>query len=283
MLNEAQIKQIEELGNKPINAPIFDKKNIFNKTDTNLLSLSNNLVYDKFMGNDIKLFNGISQQKADCNLNPPEPKSILNNNSINIFNNFNNSVIEQQKQNLVANSVNLNPSNIDNLNNLNNLTNSNHINNDKLNNNLLNLSFFPSSLLNENKEILKKLDNESYSYSINKEKCNINELTNEDKISENTNKPENVPKLENLIKAKNLPININPIPNNGFINELNIPMNRLIYPGLNQLALLSTLNNNLLLSPNPINNPFGNLINFNPPIQLNMPDNNNNLIGKKRI
>ena len=184
---------------------------------------------------------------------------------------------------MVANSVNLNPSNIDNLNNLNNLTNSNHINNDKLNNNLLNLSFFPSSLLNENKEILKKLDNENYSYSINKEKCNINELTNEDKISESTNKPENVPKLENLINAKSPPININPIPNNGFINELNIPMNRLIYPGLNQLALFSTLNNNLLLCPNPINNPFGNLINFNPPIQLNMPDNNNNLIGKKRI
>ena len=278
MLNEAQIKQIEELGNKPINAPIFDKKNIFNKTDTNLLNLNNNLVYDKFMGNDIKLFNGISQQKANCNLNPPEPKSILNNNSINIFNNFNNSVIEQQKQNLAANNVNLNPSNIDNLNNL---TNINHIDNDKLNNNLLNLSFFPSSVLNENKEILKKLDNESN--LINKEKFIINKLTNEDKISQNINKPENVPKLENLINAKSPPININPIPNNGFINELNIPMNRLIYPGLNQLALLSTLNNNLLLSPNPINNPFGNLINFNPPIQLNMPDNNNNLIGKKRI
>jgi hypothetical protein len=280
VLNEDQIKQIEELGNKPINTPILDKKNIFNKTDTNLFSLSNNLVCDKFSGNDIKLFNGISQQKANFNVHSTEPKSILNNNSINIFNNFNNSVIENQKQNLTSNNVNLNPSNIDSLNNL---TNINRTDNDKLNNNLLNLSFFPSSILNENKEILKKLDNESYSYSINKEKCNINELTNEDKISENTNKPENVPKLENLIKAKNLPININPIPNNGFINELNIPMNRLIYPGLNQLALFSTLNNNLLLCPNPINNPFGNLINFNPPIQLNMPDNNNNLIGKKRI
>jgi hypothetical protein len=278
VLNEDQIKQIEELGNKPINGPILDKKNIFNKTDTNLFSLSNNIVYDKFMGNDIKLFNGISPQKANCNVKSSETKSILNNNSINIFNNFNNSVIEQQKQNLAANSVNLNPSNIDNLNNL---TNINHIDNDKLNNNLLNLSFFPSSVLNENKEILKKLDNESN--LINKEKFIINKLTNEDKIIQNINKPENVPKLENLINAKSPPININPIPNSGFINELNIPMNRLIYPGLNQLALLSTLNNNLLLSPNPINNPFGNLINFNPPIQLNMPDNNNNLIGKKRI
>jgi hypothetical protein len=278
VLNEEQIKQIEELGNNPVNTPLFDKKNIFNKTDTNLFSLRNNLVYDKFMGNDIQLFNGISQQKANCNVNSTEPKSILNNNSINIFNNFNNSVIEQQKQNLTSNSVNLNPSKIDNINNL---TNNNHIDNDKLNNNLLNLSFFPSSVLNENKEILKKLDNESN--LINKEKFIINKLTNEDKIIQNINKPENVPKLENLINAKSPPININPIPNNGFINELNIPMNRLIYPGLNQLALLSTLNNNLLLSPNPINNPFGNLINFNPPIQLNMPDNNNNLIGKKRI
>ena len=278
MLNEDQIKQIEELGNKPINTPILDKKNIFNKTDTNLFSLSNNLVCDKFSGNDIKLFNGISQQKANFNVHSTEPKSILNNNSINIFNNFNNSVIEQQKQNLTSNSVNLNPSKIDNINNL---TNNNHIDNDKLNNNLLNLSFFPSSILNENKEILKKLDNESN--LINKEKCNINELPNIDKIIENTNKPENVPKIENLINLKNAPININPIPNNGFINEFNFPMNRLIYPGLNQLALFSTLNNNLLLCPNPINNPFGNLINFNPPIQLNMPDNNNNLIGKKRI
>ena len=278
MLNEEQIKQIEELGNKPVNTPIFDKKNIFNKTDTNLFSLSNNLVYDKFMGNDIKLFNGISQQKANCNVNSTEPKSILNNNSINIFNNFNNSVIENQKQNLTSNNVNLNPSNIDSLNNL---TNINRTDNDKLNNNLLNLSFFPSSILNENKEILKKLDNESN--SMNKEKSAINELPNTDKIIENINKPENVPKLENLINAKSPPININPIPNSGFINELNIPMNRLIYPGLNQLALFSTLNNNLLLCPNPINNPFGNLINFNPPIQLNMPDNNNNLIGKKRI
>ena len=65
MLNDAQIKQIEELGNKPINAPIFDKKNIFNKTDTNLLSLNNNLVYDKFMGNDIKLFNDFTKDKID--------------------------------------------------------------------------------------------------------------------------------------------------------------------------------------------------------------------------
>ena len=278
MLNEDQIKQIEELGNKPINAPIFDKKNIFNKTDTNLFSLSNNLVYDKFMGNDIKLFNGISQQKPNFNVNSTEPKSILNNNSINIFNNFNNSVIENQKQNLTSNNVNLNPSNIDNLNNL---TNINGTDNDKLNNNLLNLSFFPSSILNENKEILKKLDNESN--SMNKEKSTINEFPNTDKSIENTNKPENVPKIDNLINLKNPPININPFPNNGFINEFNFPMNRLIYPGLNQLALFSTLNNNLLLCPNPINNPFGNLINFNPPVQLNMPDNNNNLIGKKRI
>ena len=273
MLNEDQIKQIEELGNKPINTPILDKKNIFNKTDTNLFSLSN-----KFSGNDIKLFNGISQQKANFNVHSTEPKSILNNNSINIFNNFNNSVIEQQKQNLTSNSVNLNPSKIDNINNL---TNNNHIDNDKLNNNLLNLSFFPSSILNENKEILKKLDNESN--SMNKEKSTINEFPNTDKSIENTNKPENVPKIDNLINLKNPPININPFPNNGFINEFNFPMNRLIYPGLNQLALFSTLNNNLLLCPNPINNPFGNLINFNPPVQLNMPDNNNNLIGKKRI
>ena len=278
MLNEDQIKQIEELGNKPINGPILDKKNIFNKTDTNLFSLSNNIVYDKFMGNDIKLFNGISPQKANCNVKSSETKSILNNNSINIFNNFNNSVIEQQKQNLTSNSVNLNPSKIDSINNL---TNNNHIDNDKLNNNLLNLSFFPSSIINENKEILKKLDNENH--STNKEKCNINGLPNENKIIEITNNPENVPKIENLINSNNSPININPIPNNGFINEFNFPMNRLIYPGLNQLAFLSTLNNNLLLCPNPINSPFGNLFNFNPPIQLNMPDNNNNLIGKKRI
>ena len=278
MLNEDQIKQIEELGNKPINTPILDKKNIFNKTDTNLFSLSNNLVCDKFSGNDIKLFNGISQQKANFNVHSTEPKSILNNNSINIFNNFNNSVIENQKQNLTSNNVNLNPSNIDNLNNL---TNINGTDNDKLNNNLLNLSFFPSSILNENKEILKKLDNESN--SMNKEKSAINELPNTDKIIENINKPENVPKIDNLINLKNHPININSFPNNGFINEFNFPMNRLIYPGLNQLALFSTLNNNLLLCPNPINNPFGNLINFNPPVQLNMPDNNNNLIGKKRI
>jgi hypothetical protein len=278
VLNEDQIKQIEELGNKPINTPILDKKNIFNKTDTNLFSLSNNLVCDKFSGNDIKLFNGISQQKANFNVHSTEPKSILNNNSINIFNNFNNSVIENQKQNLTSNNVNLNPSNIDNLNNL---TNINGTDNDKLNNNLLNLSFFPSSILNENKEILKKLDNESN--SMNKEKSTINEFPNTDKSIENTNKPENVPKIDNLINLKNPPININPFPNNGFINEFNFPMNRLIYPGLNQLAFLSTLNNNLLLCPNPINSPFGNLFNFNPPIQLNMPDNNNNLIGKKRI
>ena len=279
MLNEDQIKQIEELGNKQINAPIFDKKNIFNKTDTNLFSLSNNLAYDKFVGNDIKLFNGISPQKVTCNANSTEPKSILNNNSINIFNNFNNSVIEHQKQNLACNSVNLNPSNIDNMNNL---TNTNHIDKDKLNSNLLNLSFFPSAILNENKEILKKLDNESS--STNKEKCNTNKLPNVEAIKENENKLENIPKIENLINTKNPPININPNPNNIFINDFNFPMKRLIYPGLNQLALFSTLNNNLLLYPNPLNTTFGNFINFNPLTPLNMPDNNNNnLIGKKRI
>lgn len=278
MLNEDQIKQIEELGNKQINTPIFDKKNIFNKTDTNLFSLSNNLAYDKFMGNDIKLFNGISQQKVTCNANSTEPKSILNNNSINIFNNFNNSVIEHQKQNLDCNNVNINPSSIDNTNNL---TNIHHIDNNKLNSNLLNLSFFPSSILNENKEIIKKLDNENS--SINKEQCNINKLPNVDAVRENENKLEKMPKIENLINAKNPPINIIPNPNNGFINNFNFPMNRLLYPGLNQLALLSTLNDNILLYPNPLNSTFGNFINFNPPTLLNMPDNNNNLIGKKRI
>ena len=244
-----------------------------------MFSLSNNMVYDKFMGNDMKLFNGISQQKVNSNISSTESKSILNNNSINIFNNFNNSVIEHQKQNLANNSVNLNHSNFDNINNL---TNIDHIDNDKLNNNLLNLSFFPPPILNENKEILKKLDNGNN--SINKEKCNnINELPNVDAISQNANKLENIPKIENIINTKNPPININSNPNNGFINELNFPMNRLLYPGLNQLALFSTLNNNLLLCPNPINSSFGNIINFNPSLPLNIPNNNNNLIGKKRI
>ena len=152
------------------------------------------------MGNDIKLFNGISQQKVNSNINSTEPKSILNNNSINIFNNFNNSVIEHQKQNLANNSVNLNHSNFDNINNL---TNIDHIDNDKLNNNLLNLSFFPPPILNENKEILKKLDNGNN--SINKEKCNnINELPNVDAISQNANKLENIPKIENIINTKTI-------------------------------------------------------------------------------
>ena len=135
ILNEDQIKQIEEIiNNKQINGPIFDKNKIFTKTDINLFSLGNNLVYDKFKGNEIKLFNGISQQKTNCNLNSNKSKSILNNNSINIFNNLNNNVIEHQKQSLASNSLNLNPSNFDNINNLNNLTNINHIDNEKLNN-----------------------------------------------------------------------------------------------------------------------------------------------------
>ena len=265
--------------------PTFDKNKIFSKTDTNLFSLSNNLVYDKFKGNEIKFFNGISQQKTNCNINSNESKSILNNNSINIFNNFNNSVIEHQKQNLASNNIYLNPSNFDNINNLTNLTNINHIDNEKLNNNLLNLSFFPSSILNENKDILKKLDNENI--SPNTEKCNINELPKEENINENTNKVEIIPKMENLINTKNnLPININPnpnpIPNNGVLNYLNLPMNRILYPGINQLALFSTLNNNLLLCPSSINNnSFGNLISLNPLIPLNILD--NNLIGKKRF
>lgn len=230
------------------------------------------------MGNEIKYFNDISQQKLNCKVNSNEPKSILNNNSINIFNNFNNSAIENQKQTLENNNINLGPSN---LSNINKLADINNIDNGKLNNNLLNLSFFPYSVLNENKEILKKLDNENNSISI--EKSNMNELTNMGKINENSKKIDNIPKAENLTNTKNSLININPNPNIGLINDFNFPMPRILYPGLNQLALFSTLNNNLLLYPNPINNHFGNLINFNPPTQFNLSDNNNILIGKKRI
>ena len=41
---------------------------------------------------------------------------------------------------------------------------------------------------------------------------NINELPNEDKISKNANKMENIPKIENWINSKNLPIKIIPVP-----------------------------------------------------------------------
>ena len=305
VLNEEQIKQIEEIGSKPASCPLFDNSKFFNKTDNNLFRINNGSILDKITnGNnyrsEIKFFNEIPQPKINFNINSPEPNNILNNNSINIFNNYNHS-IDDKKNKLISNNNNLtnispiNMNNINNLNNLNNLNNvnnlnnlnnlnninnvnninNNNINNEKLNNNSLNLSLLPSIIDGNKENINKSVDignniinndnNNIINNNINKEINDLNIIN--DNMSIKTNNNSN--KVENFLIQKEPPMIINN-PNNNFLNDYREAINRIIFPGLNQYPLYYSLNNNYLY--NNIKNTFGNTAKYFP---FNLSESNN--------
>ena len=238
--------------------------------------------------NDIKLINGDFQSKINFNINPKETKNIFNNNFINTFNNFSN-INDNLKQNISSNTLNLN--NITNINN-------NFMNNEYMKNSLINIPPFPL-IFNNVEEVVNKTGNNSI--NINNNNAIANETSN-NKEKEEKNKIENndINKIDDKANnSKELPMNIN--SQNTFLNSFNYGINKYFCPEINKLSIIPSLNSNLLLYPNLVNNTFSNTLSntlLNYPLLnvaksdnsfsvnkfgLNIEKNICNLIGKKRI
>ena len=236
--------------------------------------------------NDIKLIKGDFQSKINFDINPKEAKNIFNNNFISTFNNFNNTN-GSRKQNINSNTLNLN--NITNINN-------NFMNNEYIRSNLINFPPFPN-ITNNFDEIVKninKTENNSININNNNNNAKINESPNNKEIEEkNKNEIIDINKInDEYNKFKDLPLNIN--SKNTFLNSFNFGINKDFYPNINKLSIFPSLNNNLLINPNIINNAFNNTLFNYPLLNLAKSDNsfivnkfglnidNYNLIGKKR-
>ena len=231
--------------------------------------------------NDTKLIKGDFQSKINCTINPKEAKNIFNNNFINSLNNFNN-INGNLKQNYNSNTLNLN--NITNINN-------NFMNNEYIRSKLINLPNFPY-IYNNYEEIFNKTGNNSI--NINNNNSNINESLNNKEIEEkNKNEIIEINKINgDNNNCKELPMNIN--SKNDFLNSFNFGINKDFYPNINKLSIFPSLNNNLLINPNFVNNAFNDTLLNYPLLSLAKSDNsfivnkfglnikNYNLIGKKR-
>ena len=231
--------------------------------------------------NDIKLIKGDFQSKINFSINPKETKNIFNNNYLNSLNNFNNTNGNLKK------SYNSNTLNLNNITNINN----NFMNNEYISSNLINLPNFPY-IYNKYEEIVNKTGNNSI--NINNNNSNINESLNNKEIEEkNKNEIIEINKINGEYNnCKELPMNIN--SKNAFLNSFNYGINKDFYPNINKLSIFPSLNNNLLINPNIINNAFNNTLFNYPLLNLAKSDNsfivnkfglnidNYNLIGKKR-
>jgi hypothetical protein len=232
--------------------------------------------------NDIKLIKGDFQPKINFSINPKETKNIFNNNFINSFNNFNNTN-GNLKQNINSSTLNLN--NITNINN-------NFMNSEYMRSNLINFPPFPH-IFNNLEETVNKTGNNSI--NINNNNSNINESpNNQEKEEKNKNEINDINKIndDKYNNFKELPMNIN--SKNTFLNSFNFEINKDFNPNLNKLSIFPTLNNNLLINPNFVNNTFSDTLFNYPLLNLTKSDNsfivnkfglnieNCNLIGKKR-
>lgn len=233
--------------------------------------------------NDINLIKEEFQPKINFSINPKEKKNIFNNNFINTFNTFNNTK-DHLKQNINSNTLNLN--NITNINN-------NYMNNEYMRSNLINFSPFPHIFKNL-EENVNKIGNNSINISNNS--AIINENPN-NKEKEEKSKSENngINKInDKYYYSKEFPMDAN--SKNVFFNSFNCGINKDFYPHINKLSIFPSLNSNLLIYPNFVNNALSDTL-FNYPLLnlnkssnsfivnelgLNIENNSYNLIGKKR-
>ena len=236
--------------------------------------------------NDIKLIKGDFQPKLNFNINPKETKNIFNNNFINTFNNFNNSN-DNLKENINSNTLNLN--NITNINN-------NFMNNEYMrSNNLINFPHFPH-IFNNFEETVNQAENNSININNNNNNSNviINKSPDIKEIEEQNKTEINDINKRNYDISKEIPMNIN--SKNSVLNSFNCGINKNFYPDINKLSFFPSLNNNLLIYPNFVNNTFSNTL-FNYPLLnltksdnsfsvnkfgFNLEDNSCHFIGKKR-
>ena len=255
-LDEAQFKQIQEKTSKDVNLVLNENEKIFNSVNQK-----------DWAGLDK---NNIIKELSDLNyFRNPGCKNILKDNSINIFNNYNNLI-----DNTIQNCFNFNNSNL--------FTNSkikeeNDIKKENLKNNQTISSVF-HSLTKENNESL-----------LNSEKILTNNNPLNNTILPNNNIIDSLYNQKLLINPNNnLLIN----PNDYFLNGLS---NRFIYPGLNQFLIYYPFEKNLFYFPftGVEENSSKNLISFQQKTETsdnfskenpeNFKENKNKFIGKKTI
>ena len=264
-LNEDQLKQIEESSIKQTSMPLFNTNQFFDKVSNNIFGLNtnsiiNNISNSNFFTKDINLINR-TQPKINLNVNNQETKNAINNNSLNLVNNFSKNVNEpNNKINIdsrVCSNKNLfSTSKIDNKNNLNN--------NEQLNN-PFNMPAFPSFLY---KEDIKKNFSSNNEEKTQNNNINSNILNMDNNINKNLTQNMNYPfdgsnifinpmtnyitEIGNIIKYEE-PLMIKN-QNNDYINEFNSKISKFLFPGITQLSFMSPMNNNFLSYPiNPLN------------------------------
>ena len=223
ILNEEQIKQIEEKGKREVNIPLFDKNKFYNKKN-NLIGLNDTLMMEKLSSkstfkNDIKLINFPLQNKINFKVD------IKEDNQNNIQNNF------------INNNFFLN-----NNNNTKSIINEGQKKNSDI---------FPSfpSFFNDSIQAMNK----------KKQKDN---LTNLNSNSLKNNKGDCIGSFPENNKNKNL-INCK-VPfifhnnSNIYLNDFRQTYNKILFPGISQLSMLSSIKNSFF---KPLNNLF-NFSNF---------------------
>ena len=268
ILNEEQVKQIEENSTKPTNIPLFNSNKFFDKSANNFLGLNTNSILKNIstpniFTKEMQLFNQ-AQPKVNFNnlninnINNQETKNLINNNPLNLFNNnTNNNVNEIKNKNNSISSTNSNKilfstSKVDDININKQLDNS------------FNIPMLPSFL---NKEEIKK--NPLFINSEKTEEININKniinldqnINNNIDINAITNNENEI--CNNFYKGPLIVKN----PNNNFINEFSSTMNKLLFPGMTQLSFISPINNNFL-------SYALNYLNNNKPMSMNFPQDN---------
>ena len=249
------MKQIEEVGKKNMDIPLFDSNKFFNKNNNAWLGFKNTFKVPGLndFRNDIKLFS------------PPNnfDKSIIYNNQNNALNNLNNNINNKNEINIKNNKFDIINPNSENKNNENK--------NEDLNKNPIDLPNFPS-FFNDNNEILNKKKNNKNSLAyINKNIISkINPINNI-----NGNNLNKVDKLSDLICFKEPPMF------NTFLENYPKTFNNFLCP------INSSIKNNLII--NPINNKFYNFpfnsLDINNEINLNRNNyfnNNISLLGNKK-
>ena len=267
ILNEEQAKQIEENSKKDINLSLNESDKIYNLNNPKDWSgLNNNKIINDISNthnfiNDIKLFNELSEPKFSTKEIKPDCKNILNNNSINIFNSFNN-LIENK------NATNINNSNLFNINKVStekDIKKENLKNSQNINPNLNSLEKQKNEFMNKNEKVTinnKQLNN---NISPNNNKINAinNLLTPNNNLLINPNPNLLITPNNNLLLNPNNNCLINPnnnllvcpnnnlliSPNNYYVNSYYHSMNRLIFNGMNDIPIFNSFENNLLYFP----------------------------------
>jgi hypothetical protein len=269
VLNEEQLKQIKEIGDKDVNFPTFDSSKMFNKPNNNWFNINSPQLFDKMptlanFRNDIKLFNEIPKPRINFNVEK-KPDNNLNQKEEN----------ENDQKNKNELPLTTNNDNVEN-------KNENQIENSK-NNNEIKMPNFPSFFSDNKDNIIK---NKNLEIPVN---TNINNLKigntnlNDNPLKNNNNK------LNMLLNYMKPPTLINNIYSN-FMSDYKLSLDNFLFPNnFGTFPFNPNLKSNLIL--NSLNNKLNyfplNMMAINNEINKNRIENNLldniNLLGNKRI